>query len=85
MMPQLRTTEVCDKLLNGVVLIHGKKHRLPIMKEYILKEYSDVFSRVGTFPGKEYHITPKKTYIPAKHPPRSVPVKIKEAYKEEQQ
>ena len=50
------------QLLDGVVLIHGKRHSLPIMKEYLLKEYSDV-SGVGTPQGKEYHITLKKNCI----------------------
>ena len=73
------------QLLNGAVLITGKKHRLPIMKEYILKEYSDVFSRVGTLPGEEYHIMLKMNYVPMQHPTKSVPVKIKAAYKVELQ
>ena len=31
--------------------LNGKVHRLPITKEYILKEYSDVFKGIGTLPG----------------------------------
>ena len=31
-------------LLDGAVLISGKKHNLPITKEDILKEYNEVFS-----------------------------------------
>ena len=73
------------QLFNAVVLMNEKKHRLPIMKEYVLKEYSDVFSKVGTLPGKEYHITLKKNYAPVQHSLKSVPVKIKAAYKEELQ
>ena len=65
------------QLLDGVVLINGKKHRLPIMKEDILKEYSDVFSGVETLPGKEYHIILKKNYVPVQGLLRSVLVKIK--------
>ena len=56
------------QLSDGVVLINGKKHRLPIMKEYVLKEYNDVFSGVETLPGKEYHIMLKKNYLPVQHP-----------------
>ena len=70
------------QLLDGVVLINGKKHRLPIMKEYVLKEYSDACSGVGALPGKEYQITLKKNYVSVQHPSRSVTVKIKAAYKE---
>ena len=55
------------KLFDGAVLMTGKKHRLPIMKEYMLKEYSDVFSGVGTLPGKEYHIALKKDYVLVQH------------------
>ena len=73
------------QLLNGAVLLDGKKHRLPFTKEYVLEAYSDVFNRVGTFTGKEYHIMLKKSHVPVQHHPRSVPVKIKAAYKEELQ
>ena len=31
--------------------LNGKVHKLPITKEYILKEYSDVFKGIGTLPG----------------------------------
>ena len=69
------------QLLDGVILINGKKHKLSITKEYILKEYNDVFSGIGTLPGDEYHIKVKKDYKPDQHPPRSVPVKLKPTYK----
>ena len=62
-----------DQLLDGAVLINGKQLRLPITKEYILKECSDVFSGVGTLLGKEYHITLKKIYVPVQHPPKISP------------
>ena len=39
------------KLLDGVVLINGKMHNLPITKEYILKEYRDIFNGTGSLPG----------------------------------
>ena len=38
------------RLLDGAVLINGKKHNMPITKEFILKEYNDVISRIGTIP-----------------------------------
>ena len=31
--------------------LNGKIHKLPITKDYMLKEYSDVFKGVGTLPG----------------------------------
>ena len=36
------------QLLDGAVSNNGKKLNLPITKEYILKEYNDVFSGIGT-------------------------------------
>ena len=59
------------------------KQNLPITKEYILKEYNDVFSVIGNLPGDQYYIKQKKDYKPVQHPPRSVPVKLNSAYKEE--
>ena len=70
------------QLLDGAVLINGKKHNIPITKEYIFKGYSDVFSRLGTSPRGEYHIKQKKDYELIQHPPRPVPVKLKPAYKQ---
>ena len=61
--------------------LNGKVHRLPITKDYILKEYSDVFKGVGTLPGGPYHIRPKEQYKPVQHPPRSVPVAMQPTYK----
>ena len=34
--------------------LNGKVHKLPITKEYMLKEYSDVFKGIGTLPGGPY-------------------------------
>ena len=41
------------QLLDGAMIINGKKHILSIMKEYILKEYNNVLSRIGPIPGNE--------------------------------
>ena len=46
------------------IQINGKTHKLPITKEYILKEYPDVFKGVGTLPGSPYHIRLKEQYRP---------------------
>ena len=40
--------------------LNGKMHNLPITKDYILKEYNDVFKGVGTLPGGPYHIRLKE-------------------------
>ena len=63
--------------------LNGKVDKLPITKDYILKEYSDVFKDVGTLPGGPYHIRLKEQYRPVQHPPRSVPVVMQSAYKAE--
>ena len=63
--------------------LNGKMHKLPITKDYTLKEYSDVFKGVGTLPGRPNHIKLKEQYRPIQHPPRSVPVAMQSAYKAE--
>ena len=65
------------------IQLNGKTHKLPITKEYILKEYNDVFKGVGTLPGGPYHIRLKEQYRPVQHPPRSVPIAMQTAYKTE--
>ena len=49
--------------------LNGKVHKLPITKEYMLKEYSDVFKGIGTLPGGPYHIRLKEQYRLVQHPP----------------
>ena len=56
------------QLLNGTVVTNRNRHRLSITKEYMLEKYHNVFSGVGTLPGKEYHITLKRNYVPVQHP-----------------
>ena len=63
--------------------LNGKIHKLPITKDYMLKEYSDIFKGVGTLPGGPYHIRLKEQYKPVQHPPRSVPVAMQSTYKAE--
>ena len=65
------------------IKLNGKVHGLPITKEYILKEYADVFQGIGTLPGGPYHIRLKEDYRPVQHPPRSVPIAMQPAYKTE--
>ena len=73
------------QLLESALLINGKRHNLPITKEYILKEYHNKFNEIATLPGDEYYITLEKGYIPVQHPTRLVPFKLKSVYKEELQ
>ena len=63
--------------------LNGKIHNLPITKDYMLKEYSDVFKGIGTLPGGPYHIRLKERYRLVQHPPRSVPVAMQSAYRAE--
>ena len=73
------------QLPDGAALINWKKCSLPIIKEYILKEYNDVFNAIGTLPGDEYYIKLKKDHEPVQQPSTLVPIKIKPSYKEELQ
>ena len=63
--------------------LNGKMHKLPITKDYISKEYSDVSKGVGTLPGEPYHIRLKEQYRLVQHPLRSVPVAMQSTYKAE--
>ena len=59
--------------------LNGKIHKLPITKDCMLKEYSDIFKGVETLQGGPYHIRLKEQYMPVQHPPRSVPVAMQSA------
>ena len=65
------------------VIINGKEHSLQTTKEYILKEYADVFTGIGTIPRPAYHIQLKEDYNPVRNPPCSVPLGMQDAYKAE--
>ena len=65
------------------ITVNGKEHSLPTTKEYILKEYADVFTGIGTLPGPAYHIELKEDYNPVRNPPHSMPVGMQDAYKAE--
>ena len=65
------------------ITINGKTHPLPTTKEYLLREYKDVFQGIGTLPGGYYHIQLKEDYKPVQHPPRQVAVSLRAAYKAE--
>ena len=65
------------------IKLNDEVHKLPITKDYILKEFSDVFKGISTLPGGPYHIRLKDDYKPVQHPPRSVPIAMQPAYKAE--
>ena len=61
----------------------GTQTPSPLTKEYVLKEYEDVFTGIGCFPGPEYHIELDPDVKPVQHSPRQVPVHLQPAYKDE--
>ena len=53
---------------------------MPLMKQDILEAYSDVFTRIGKFPGPPYKFQLKPNVKPARHAPRHVPIHHQEAF-----
>ena len=70
---------------NSKITLSGKEHSLPTTKEYVLKEYADIFRGIGTLPGMAYHIELKDSYKPVQHAWHIVPVGIQDAYNAELQ
>ncbi|CAB3987537.1 Hypothetical predicted protein, partial [Paramuricea clavata] len=62
--------------------VRGKRP-FPLTKEYLLEEYSDVFTGVGCFPGDPYHIEMIPDAVPVQHAPRQVPIQLQTPYKDE--
>ena len=50
--------------------MRGKRHPFPLTNDYLLKEYEDVFTRIGCFPGAPYHIETDPEVSPIQHAPR---------------
>ena len=79
--------QIREKLYKGPedtkITFGDKTHNLPTTKEYIMKEYADIFQGIGTLPGPPYHIELKDEYTPVRHAAWSVPVGMQEAYKAE--
>ena len=74
---------VIQQSTDSSITINGKTQQLPTSKEYLLKEYADVFDGIGTLPGGAYHIQLKDGYKPVQHAPRTVAQSLKPAYREE--
>ena len=70
---------------NSKITLNGKEHILPTTKKYMLKEYANIFSSIGTLPGMDYHIELKNNYKPVQHAPHTVPVGMQDAYNAELQ
>ena len=56
---------------------------LPLKKQDILRVYSDIFTRIGNFPGPLYKFQLKPNTKLARHAPRWVPIHLQEAFHKE--
>ena len=54
-----------------------------LTKQDILDIYSDVFTRIGKFPGMPYKFQLKQNAKPARHAPRKVPIHLQDAFHKE--
>ncbi|XP_048583419.1 uncharacterized protein K02A2.6-like [Nematostella vectensis] len=61
---------------------HGNMHT-PLTKGKLVNSYRDRFEGLGAFKMRPYHITLEEGAEPVIHPPRSVPVHLRELYKQE--
>ena len=57
----------------------------PLTKQDILDIYSDVFTRIGKFPGMPYKFQLKQNAKPTQHAPRKVPIHLQDAFHKENQ
>ena len=57
----------------------------PLMKQSILEVYSDIFTRIGKFPGEPYKFQLKPNVKPTRHAPRHVPIHLQEAFHQDQE
>ena len=55
----------------------------PFTKQDILQVYSDVFTRIGKFPGMPYKFQLKENAKPTRHAPRKVPLHLQDAFHSE--
>ena len=74
-----------QEITSSSITISGRTHQLPTTKGYLLKEFKDVFTGVGTLPGGPYHIQLKQDCKAVQHAPRQVAVSLKPEYQAELQ
>ena len=55
----------------------------PLTKQDILDVYSDVFTRIGKFPGMPYKFQLKENAKPTRHAPRKVPIHLQDTFHKE--
>ena len=49
-------TSICE-IMNDAVILNGKRHCLPMTKEYVSSEFKDVFEGIGILPTSKENIT----------------------------
>lgn len=81
--PAMLGCKTCEEL--GFVTINcSLEKNVPLTKETLLDRYPDRFEGLGAFTDmKPYHVTLDPTAEPVIHPPRTVPVHLKDLYKKE--
>ena len=75
-----------EKLSNGSnkhSILQSQLKDYPLTKQDILEVYSDVFTRIGKFPGMLYKFQLKENAKPARHAPRKVPIHLQDAFHSE--
>ena len=71
--PDSTKCSICKEQLQGT----------PLKKVDILKTYTDVFTRIGKFPGPPYKFQLKPDAKLARHAPRQVPIHLQETFHQE--
>ena len=64
-------------------IIQSQLQGNPLTKQDILDIYSDVFIRIGKFPGMPYQFPFKQNAKPTRHAPRKVPIHLQDAFHNE--
>ena len=69
-------------LIKLILAVTGEDKEPDTDSQSLLKEYADVFQGIGEFPGEcNLHVDPSAT--PVVHPPRRVPIALRERLKQE--
>ena len=81
--PAILSMATCD--IMGLLTVNctvniGTSH---MTKDSVFKEYKDIFSGIGHFPGEPYHIELRPDAEPVINPPRPVSVHLQNAFREE--
>ena len=68
---------------NTQSILQSQLQDCPLTKQDILDVYSDVFTRIGKFPGMPYKFQLKENAKPVRHAPRKVPIHLQDAFHKE--